>query len=83
MIDSCIKGILSYVGRYNISLGEKTVLVLDTRASGKIGYYFVDHEKQTTFWLDPFRFLELDELQVEYTDSHVGEYTLYSHHSPS
>ena len=73
MIDGCIDQILNYITRYGISLGKKTVLVLDTRASGKIGYYFVDHEKQATFWLDPFRFLELDELQVEYSDSHVGE----------
>jgi hypothetical protein len=73
LIDSCIDQILSYLTRHKILLGNKTVLVLDTRESGKIGYYFVDHEKQTTFWLDPFRFFELDELQVEYTDSHVSE----------
>jgi hypothetical protein len=59
--------------RYKVSWEAKTVLVLDTRESGMIGYYFVDHENQSTFWLDPFRFLELDELQVDFTDSHVGE----------
>jgi hypothetical protein len=60
--------------RYNIPWGERTVLVLDNRKSGKIGYYFVDHANQSTFWLDPFRFLELDELNVEFTGSHVGEF---------
>jgi hypothetical protein len=60
--------------RCDVPIGEKIVLVLETRNDRTIGYYFVDYANQSVFWLDPFRFLEMDELKVEFSNSHVGEF---------
>jgi hypothetical protein len=75
-IEDCIDQIFSYIARYDVPCGEKTVLVLETMdLDGKIiGYYFVDHEHQSTFWLDPFYPPELDELMIDFTLSHIGEF---------
>lgn len=64
------------MARYDVPWGEKTVLVLESRdLDGKsIGYYFVDHEHQSIFWLDPFYPPELDELMIDFTLSHIGEF---------
>jgi hypothetical protein len=49
------------------------VLVLELKLSGYVGYYFVSHETQSVFWLDPFNLGELMvDLRVEYTDWMAG-----------
>lgn len=74
---------MTYMADYNVPRGGKTVLVLDIMNNGMIGYYFVDHENQSIFWLDPFDFLELRELRLEFTPSHVGEFPTVVTSTPS
>jgi hypothetical protein len=56
------------------------LLVLELRASGKCGYYFVDHDHQCLFWLDPFDFSHLvDQVRIQHTSGLVGESRLGHH----
>jgi hypothetical protein len=73
-LEGYIDQIQNYLTHYDVPWEEQTVLVLETRNDRMIGYYFVDHVNQSIFWLDPFRFVELDELRVEFSSSHVGEF---------
>ncbi|KAJ3502184.1 hypothetical protein NMY22_g18674 [Coprinellus aureogranulatus] len=49
------------------------VLVLETRLSGYVGYYFVDHHRQRLFWLDKFDFTyEVGEVNIDHENSSLG-----------
>ncbi|KAH6917955.1 hypothetical protein BKA70DRAFT_5106 [Coprinopsis sp. MPI-PUGE-AT-0042] len=49
------------------------LLVLELRKSGRCGYYFVDHDHQCLFWLDPFDFSGLvDQVRMQHTSGLVG-----------
>jgi hypothetical protein len=63
------------MSEYGILPLPDTVLVLEPRNSGKVGYYFADHRRQVVFWLDECDLVwNLKEVKVEFSLSHVGEY---------
>lgn len=55
---------------------ENTVLVLEPRNTGNVGYYFADHTKQVVFWLDECDVVwDTKEVKVELKPSHIGKHS--------
>lgn len=53
---------------------HKIVLVLEPRKSGKVGYYFADHDKQVVLWPEDCDVsLDTKEVKVELKPSHIGK----------
>ncbi|KAF8637865.1 hypothetical protein AX17_002491 [Amanita inopinata Kibby_2008] len=49
-------------------LPESRTLVLEIRRTGRCGYYFVDHDNQCLFWLEPYDAIDMiDHLKVKMT----------------
>lgn len=54
---------------------SETVLVLEPRESGKVGYYFADHVKQVVFWpVECEVSSDTKAVKVELRQSHIGKF---------
>ncbi|KAF9467883.1 hypothetical protein BDZ94DRAFT_1247985 [Collybia nuda] len=52
---------------------EDSVLVLEPRNSGNVGYYFADHSQRVVFWLEECDIVwDMKEVKVELKSSHIG-----------
>ena len=72
-LEAYITQIFSYIEKYQIQIPLETYLVLEFRNKGRCGYYFVNHPKQSLFWLDEFDGMDfLYEVRVQYTPSLIS-----------